>query len=51
MPGHDRIRLPGEGRAARLAERADKGVPLSPPLLAKLGDLAKRLGIKPLAGG
>ena len=51
MPGHDRIRLPGEGRAARLAERTAKGVPLSAPLLAKLGDLAKRLGIEPLAKG
>ena len=51
MPGHDQIRLPGEGRAARMAERTAKGVPLSPPLLAKLGDLARRLGIKPLAGG
>jgi LDH2 family malate/lactate/ureidoglycolate dehydrogenase len=51
MPGHDRIRLPGEGRAARMAERTAKGVPLSPPLLAKLGDLANRLGIKPLASG
>lgn len=51
MPGHDRIRLPGEGRVARVAERTAEGVPLSPPLLAKLGDLAKRLGIKPLNNG
>jgi L-2-hydroxycarboxylate dehydrogenase (NAD+) len=50
MAGHDRIRLPGEGRAARIAERTAKGVPLSAPLLAKLGDLAKRLGIRPLGG-
>jgi LDH2 family malate/lactate/ureidoglycolate dehydrogenase len=48
MPGHDRIRIPGEARAARLKERGEKGVPLSPALLGKLGDLAKRLGIKPL---
>ena len=46
MPGHDRIRIPGEARAARLKERGEKGVPLSPALLGKLGELAKKLGIK-----
>jgi L-2-hydroxycarboxylate dehydrogenase (NAD+) len=48
MPGHDRIRIPGEARAARLKERSAKGVPLSPALLGKLGELAKKLGIKPI---
>jgi LDH2 family malate/lactate/ureidoglycolate dehydrogenase len=51
MPGHDRVRLPGEARVARVAERTVKGVPLSPALLAKLGDLARRLGIEPLGAG
>lgn len=49
MPGHDRIRMPGEARAARIAERSSQGVPLSSALLVKLGELAKRLGIKPIA--
>lgn len=49
MPGHDRIRMPGEGRVARIAERNSNGVPLSPALLARLGELADRLGIDPIA--
>jgi LDH2 family malate/lactate/ureidoglycolate dehydrogenase len=51
MPGHDRIRIPGEARAERIRERSDKGVPLSPPLLANLGQLADRLGIPPIGAG
>jgi len=49
MPGHDRIRMPGEARAARITERSRQGVPLSAALLARLDDLAKRLGIKPIS--
>jgi L-2-hydroxycarboxylate dehydrogenase (NAD+) len=50
MPGHDRIRIPGEGRVERIAERSRDGVPLSPALVGKLDELAGRLDIAPLAG-
>jgi LDH2 family malate/lactate/ureidoglycolate dehydrogenase len=50
MPGHDRIRIPGEGRVERIAERSRDGVPLSLALVGKLDELARRLEIKPLAG-
>lgn len=51
MPGHDRIRIPGEARVERIAERTRAGVPLSPALLDSLGNLADRLGIAPLGKG
>jgi LDH2 family malate/lactate/ureidoglycolate dehydrogenase len=51
MPGHDRIRIPGEGRVERLAERSRDGVPLSPALLARLAELAVRIGIAPIKSG
>ncbi len=51
MPGHDRIRIPGEARVERIAERTEKGVPLTPALLDKLGELADRLGIDPIRAG
>lgn len=51
MPGHDRIRIPGEARVERIAERSRDGVPLSAALLGKLEDLARSLGITPIAGG
>lgn len=51
MPGHDRIRIPGEARAERIAERSEKGVPLSKVLIANLDELAARLDIKPIGEG
>jgi len=51
MPGHDRIRIPGEARVERIKERGEKGVPLSPALLANLDKLADRLGIARIGGG
>ena len=51
MPGHDRIRIPGEARVERIAERSEKGVPLSPALLDNLAKLADRLGIAPIGKG
>jgi len=51
MPGHDRIRMPGEARAERIADRNRNGVPLSAALLARLGDLAKQLDISPISSG
>ena len=51
MPGHDRIRIPGEGRTKRIEERSRLGVPLSTALVARLDDLAARLGIGPISSG
>jgi len=51
MPGFDRIRIPGEARVERIAERSEKGVPLSPALLGNLAELADRLGITRIGGG
>ncbi len=48
MPGHDRIRIPGEARVERIAERTKAGVPLTPALLSSLAKLAERLGIAPV---
>ena len=48
LPGGQAIYLPGERRAARIAERTRDGIPLPPPLLAELDQLAERLGIEAL---
>jgi len=48
LPGFDRIRLPGEQRLARRAERAVKGVPVFPEVIEQLDKLAAELKIKPL---
>ena len=48
LPGVERIRLPGDDRAVRRRDRAGHGVPLSPPVQARLAALAQRLGIAPL---
>jgi L-2-hydroxycarboxylate dehydrogenase (NAD+) len=49
LPGFDSIRLPGEQRRARRAERMDKGVPVFPEVIELLDKLASELKIKPLA--
>lgn len=49
LPGVERIRLPGDGRAARRRERLAQGVPIPPPLLAQLDRLAAETGVPPLA--
>jgi LDH2 family malate/lactate/ureidoglycolate dehydrogenase len=49
LPGVDRIRLPGEMRAARRAERVTAGVPIPPALMAQLDALATETGSIPLA--
>jgi L-2-hydroxycarboxylate dehydrogenase (NAD+) len=49
LPGFDAIRLPGEQRRARRAERASKGVPVFPEVVEQLDKLASELKIKPLA--
>lgn len=48
LPGFDRIRLPGEDRAARIKERAANGIPIPPELKAALAKLAGELGITAL---
>ncbi len=48
LPGVDAIHLPGQGRAARRAERNARGVPLSAALLEQLDGVAKSLAIAPL---
>jgi LDH2 family malate/lactate/ureidoglycolate dehydrogenase len=50
LPGFDRIRLPGEDRAARIAERTARGIPIPPELRAALDKMATGLGIAPLFG-
>jgi len=42
------VRLPGEQRAKRRADRLARGLPLAPELLAQLDKLARELAIQPL---
>jgi LDH2 family malate/lactate/ureidoglycolate dehydrogenase len=48
LPGFDEIRLPGEQRRARRAERVAKGVPVFPEVVEQLDKLAADLKIMPL---
>lgn len=48
LPGFDHIRLPGEDRARRIAERRAEGIPIPASLQAALDTMAGELGIKPL---
>jgi LDH2 family malate/lactate/ureidoglycolate dehydrogenase len=48
LPGVDEIRIPGQGRVARRAEREKNGVPLAAGLIKQVDDLAKTLNITPL---
>jgi LDH2 family malate/lactate/ureidoglycolate dehydrogenase len=48
LPGES-VRLPGEQRAARRADRLANGLALPPELLRQLDKLATELKIKPLA--
>jgi LDH2 family malate/lactate/ureidoglycolate dehydrogenase len=49
LPGFDAIRLPGEERRRRRADRRAYGVPLPSSLMQKLDELAASLKIEPLA--
>jgi LDH2 family malate/lactate/ureidoglycolate dehydrogenase len=49
LPGVDSIRLPGEQRRRRRADRSENGVTLAPALIRQLEELAAKLKIKPLA--
>ncbi|MGP0090107.1 MAG: Ldh family oxidoreductase [Xanthobacteraceae bacterium] len=48
LPSVETIRLPGEARAHRRADRVRNGVPLVPELIAQLDQLADKLGVKKL---
>jgi len=48
LPGFDDIRIPGDQRRSRRAERAAKGVPVFPEVIEQLDKLAGELKIKPL---
>jgi LDH2 family malate/lactate/ureidoglycolate dehydrogenase len=48
LPGVDEIRIPGQGRVKRRADREQNGVPLAESLIKQVDDLAGTLGIKPL---
>jgi LDH2 family malate/lactate/ureidoglycolate dehydrogenase len=49
LPGFDGIRLPGEQRKVRRADRLAHGVPVFPEVVDQLDKLAGELGIKRLA--
>ena len=48
LPGFDEIRIPGQGRRARRAEREQNGIPLAAALVQQLDGLAATLAIAPL---
>jgi LDH2 family malate/lactate/ureidoglycolate dehydrogenase len=48
LPGADGIRIPGQGRVARRADRAANGVPLAEQLLQQVDEMAAKLAIAPL---
>ena len=48
LPGVDAIRLPGEQRAARRAERLRNGVPIVDEVMAQLDKLADEMGVMKL---
>jgi L-2-hydroxycarboxylate dehydrogenase (NAD+) len=50
LPGFDHIRLAGEDRHRRIAEREAEGIPIPPALHSALDRLAAELGVAPLFG-
>jgi LDH2 family malate/lactate/ureidoglycolate dehydrogenase len=48
LPGFDAIRLPGEERRRRRADRVANGVPMARELLVQLDRLAAELGLTPV---
>jgi LDH2 family malate/lactate/ureidoglycolate dehydrogenase len=51
LPGVEEIRIPGQGRLARRADRLKNGVPLTEELLKQLDDVARSLAVVPLGEG
>ncbi|MEO0761839.1 MAG: Ldh family oxidoreductase, partial [Pseudomonadota bacterium] len=48
LPGHDAVRLPGDGKTAAMEERRRDGLALHPALRADLDAIAADLGVDPL---
>ena len=48
LPGVEAIRLPGEQRLRRRADRATNGIPIPPALLRQLDEVARDVGVRPL---
>lgn len=48
MPGFEEVRVPGDGRAARLADRTTNGVPIPDALRAVLDGIAEETGVAAL---
>jgi LDH2 family malate/lactate/ureidoglycolate dehydrogenase len=48
LPGVKEIRVPGEGAAKTMAERSERGIPVSPELLVALNTCAQECGIPAL---
>ena len=48
LPGVKEIRVPGEGAAKTMAERSERGIPVSPELLEALNACAQECGIPAL---
>jgi LDH2 family malate/lactate/ureidoglycolate dehydrogenase len=48
LPGVDEIRIPGQGRVVRRADREKNGVPLAQSLLKQVDEMAAGLSITPL---
>ena len=48
LPEVEAIRMPGEQRSSRRADRATKGIPIAPPLLLQLDGVARDVGVRPL---
>ncbi|MCB1718721.1 MAG: Ldh family oxidoreductase, partial [Candidatus Competibacteraceae bacterium] len=46
LPGHDPVRLPGEGKSAAVAQRRENGLVLNPALCRDLAALAQEYGIE-----
>ncbi len=50
LPGFDQVQVPGDGRATRLRDREENGVPITDALRAELSRIAKEIGVRPLSG-
>ena len=48
LPGHDPVRLPGDGKTKMMAERIEGGIDLHPALVRELNAIAAELGIETL---
>jgi L-2-hydroxycarboxylate dehydrogenase (NAD+) len=50
LPGFDVVRLPGQERRTRRADRLNNGVPMPRELVSELDKLASETGVAPLRG-